>query len=270
MLSNETSNEENKLKTNRIFNIAEGPIMDFIAQFLEETPNVIFKCDTPEYVEPLILLPFDGYKSDTCIKFTIKPVNLSEYPLSSDLSIDSVIHHEKVKEGIGFLWYCIKEVYGAVVDSSMINKKPMENVSMMLNESNWMFYPNYSHELSVKKNFLDESHGKLMYINENLSKFPTTMANEITEAIVNVNSQLAEINSQITPEIIDAEKLINISYCDKVVLGIFIEEIHVSELPKPILSQEDDQKNNKTISENTSESSDIGNNVESLFDNLSI
>ena len=111
--------EERRIQTNRIFNIAEQHVMNFIAQFLDETPNAIFNDPLPTYVEPLILLPFDEYKKDTCIKFTIKPVNLSKETPVSTINIDNIIMHKKVKEGIGFLWYCIKEVFTSIVASSI-------------------------------------------------------------------------------------------------------------------------------------------------------
>ena len=259
--------EERKLKTNQIFNIAERPVMEFIARFLDETSNVLFSDDIPTYVEPLILLPFDGYKDGICIKFTIKPVILTDDQPTPALTIDSIIEHKKVKEGIGFLWYCIKEAYSAIVSSAMINNKPMDNITMNLNETNWTFYPKYSHDLTTKKSFLEDALGKLMYINQNLGKFPPSMAAEITQEFPKVTDQLKTVNAQLTPELIATEQKINDSYVGRAVLGIFVEEIPKSDLPKPILSQADEKNNTLTdVPEETiDETYDIENNVEDLF-----
>jgi len=259
--------EEHKLKTNQIFNIAERPVMEFIARFLDETSNVLFSDDLPTYVEPLILLPFDGYKDDICIKFTIKPIILTDDQPIRALAIDNIIEHKRVKEGIGFLWYCIKEVYSAIVSSTMINNKPMDNITINLNETNWTFYPKYSHELTTKKSFLEDALGKLMYINQNLSKFPPSMKAEISQEFTKVTNQLNEVNTQLTPELIATEQNINDSYVDRAVLGIFVEEIPKSELPKPILSEADEKNNTLTVipEETIDEIYDIENNVENLF-----
>lgn len=259
--------EERKIQANQIFNIAEQHVMNFIAQFLEETPNAIFKDPLPTYVEPLILLPFDEYKEDVCIKFTIKPIILNENDTPPALTIDSIIEHKKVKEGIGFLWHCIKEVFNAIISSSMINSKPMDNISMVLDEENWAFCPRYSHDLTIKKGFLEDALGKLMYIKKNIHKFPEEMANEITQEFPKVVNQLKDLNKQLTPEIREEEKRINDSYIGKTVLGIFVEEILKKDLPKPIISQADEQneKNNEANTESNEEPYDVEQNVNNLF-----
>jgi hypothetical protein len=262
------SNDEQRKKTNQIFNIAERPVMDFITKFLEDTSNVIFKDEIPTYTEPLILLPINEYKAGVCIKFTIKPINLSDEQPEQSLTIDSVINHAKVKEGIGFLWYCIKEVYTAVVATAMINNKPLTNTTMNLNEDNWTFYPKYVSEITSKKNFLESTLGKLMYIKQNIAKFPPEMVDEIINEFPKVTDQLKIVNAQITPEIIDIEKKINESYTKKPVLGIFIEEIFEKDLPKPILSKDDEistKKNTILESNNDVETYDINQKLNNLF-----
>lgn len=251
-------------KTNQIFNIAERPVMDFISAFLEEPNNVIFKDDSPTYIEPLILLPMHDYKEGVCIKFTIKPINLSEERTEQPLSINSVIEHPKVKEGIGFLWYCVKEAYTAIVATAMFNNKPLSCTSMDLNETDWVFYPKYASELTHKKNFLENALGKLMYIKKNISDFPPEMSDEIIKEFPRIEDQLKDVNSKLTPEIIMSEKTINDTYTNKAVLGIFIEEILESDLPKPILS-ESDEKNNTIVSKADLDTYDIEQNVTDLF-----
>jgi hypothetical protein len=232
--------DEQQIKTNKIFNIAEKPVSDFIALFLDESANVVFKDDIPTYTEPLILLPIAGYKDGVCIKFTIKPIkSLKDLPDTS-LTIDSVIKHDKVKEGIGFLWYCIKEAYSAIHATAMINNKPLSDTYVSLNESDWVFRIKYASELTHKKNFLADTVNKLMYIKQNIDKFPPDMVEKINEELPKAVIQLNDVSKQLTPEIIAAEEKINESFVDKPVLGIFIEEILEKDLPKPILTKNDE------------------------------
>ena len=138
---------------------------------------------------------------------------------------------------------------------------------MNLNETNWTFYPKYSHDLTTKKSFLEDALGKLMYINQNLGKFPPSMVAEITQEFPKVTDQLKAVNAQLTPELIATEQKINDSYVARAVLGIFVEEIPKSDLPKQILSQADEKNNTITDvpEETTDETYDIENNVEDLF-----
>lgn len=231
----EQEKEDNKLKTYQIFNIAERPVMKFISKFLEEPVSVIFKEELQPYVEPLILLPVKEYKEGVCIKFKLKSntsmSNNKEY--SNDI-INKIIVNEKVKEGIGFLWFCIKEVFNSLVSSTMINKNTMDNVTIELNENTWEFYLKYSHELSQKKRQLDLNLIDLIYIKTNIDKFPDTLVNDINEQFMNVVVQINDINNKFkeNPEILEEEKRINNLFKDKVVMGIFVEEMLETDLPK--------------------------------------
>jgi hypothetical protein len=231
-----TDEKTNKKKreADQLFNMAEKPVMEFISSFLEEPINILFKDDLPEYVEPLILLPLAEYKKNICLKFTLQSIPRGESRQSQKTFIDSIIHHPKVKEGVGFLLYGVKEVYRTLT-TTMINNKLLVNTEMDLDENNWVLYSKYADPLTVKKVFLEETLSRLMYIKQNIDKFPPEMVEQINMEFPRVIEQLKIVNTALTPEIISAEKAINDTYADKPVIGIFIEEMNESDLPKPKL-----------------------------------
>lgn len=227
-------------KTQQIFNIAEKPIMEFIALFLEEDPTVIFNDEIPTESEPLILLPLKEYKKNIYLKFILKPHDPTNEASDSQriCNINDIIHHQNVKDSIGFLLYCIKSAFPSIVASGMINNKPMINVDLELDESNWTFYPKFQHELTIKKKFLEESLSKIMYMKQQKDdSLPTEMIPEINKEFHNIVTALGNVNSEFTPDITEMEEKINKSYINKPTIGLFVEEITKSQLPKPKQSQ---------------------------------
>ena len=258
-----TQDADSKLKAFQIFNIAEKPVMEFLALFLDEPHETIFRDELPIASDPLILLPLADYKPDTYIKFTIKPINLaddSNESVSDDTSngsirckvINNIIEHQLVKNGVGFLWYCVKEVFASIIASSMINNKPLQNITIELNEQNWTFYPKYLCDLSHKKNFLEQAVIKLTNITENRDKFDGDIA-DVEKSLQSAMLELTNVNNQITPEVLAEEIKINNSYSSQMVLGIFTEEIFEKDLPKrvepPNNKNSDEPPNNKNSDE---------------------
>lgn len=218
--------EKLNLQMQKVFNTAEKPLMRYIVAFLDETPETLFVDEMPEIEEPLILLPMEDYKKNICIKFTLDNVDSNH-----KLDIKDLLKYELVNNAIGFLYYCIKSAYSAIV-SSMINSKPLENTTLQLCEDSWTFKPIYTHELNKKKLFLEETLSKLMDLRQ---------TNKDTELLIKINKEcrkavdaLRSIKSKITPEVLELEERINLEYQSKPRLGIFIEELHKNKLPKPI------------------------------------
>ena len=233
------NNEKLRQQTQQIFNIVEKPIMEYISSFLEESPSVIFKDEVPKESDPLILLPLDEYKKDKYLKFTLKIINPNDLIPQRIDDINNIIHYEHVKESMGFLLYCIKSAYPSIIASSMINNKPMVHTHLALNESNWTFYPVFSHELSIKKKFLEDSLSKILYMKQQTEQpLPPEMLDEVNKEYNNVITTLNQVQRDITPEIIEHEKKINAEYNSKPVIGIFFEEIVKRQLPKPKYQQE--------------------------------
>ena len=156
--------EKKKLQgqMNQIFNIAEVPLMKFIAEFLGENPGKIFHESVPGFTEPLILMPLEDYKKDICLKFTIKNITDDDDTPERVENIRSLLKHEKVREGIGFLYYSIKSVYAAILSKSIVDNKPLLKIKMVLDEENWVFHPKYADTLSHEKDFLEASLGQSM------------------------------------------------------------------------------------------------------------
>jgi hypothetical protein len=228
--------EKIKQQTRQIFNISEKPILEYITDFLEEPASVIFKEDMPKESDPLILLPIPEYKEGVYLKFTLKTIdatdadNIDSHRITS---INDIIHYKHVKESIGFLVYCIKSAYPSIIASSMINNKPMVHIDLELNESNWTFCPKFRHELTIKKKFLEDALSKIIYMKQQTDEpIPNEMAAEINKEYNNIIPALTQVNTDITPEILESEKKINISYRIKPVIGIFVTEINESQLPK--------------------------------------
>ena len=253
------SDDSNVRKVHQMFNIAERHVMMFISSFLEEPHDTLFRDDLPHDSDPLILLPFVDYKSDTCIKFTIKMITGND---ERDLShINEIVRHQLVKNGIGFLWHCVKEVFASVVSSSLIIKTPLENIYIELNEQNWTFYPKYLSELSYKKIILESIILKL----ENMDYSPNNIIDR-NNAVFELN----KINEQITPELLDEEQSINKLYYAKQKLGIFIDDMSVHDLPKLPGGPELSTDNTEQTINNVDKKNNVDNlttNLETLFNN---
>lgn len=220
-------------QTHQMFNIAEKPVLEFISAFLEEEPSVLFNEEITDECDPLILLPLEDYKKNIYLKFTLKHIHMADDDDKRKESIDKLIMHEQVKEGIGFLLYCVKNVYSSILASNLINNKPLVNITLDLDENNWVIYPKFLHEFTHKKDFFEMSLGKVMTMQKNINDFPKEMVPEINKEFHTLIKSLTDVNNQITPEIKELENKINASYEDKVKLGIFVEEITKRDLPKP-------------------------------------
>ena len=226
--------EKNRLEgqMNQIFNIAEAPLMSFISEFLGENPGKIFHDEVHGFHEPLILMPLDDYKKDICLKFTIKNITDADDTPERTENIRSLLKHEKVREGIGFLFYSIKSVYAAILSKAMVDNKSMLKIKMALDEDNWVFYPKYADDLSHKKDYLEASLGQNMELRKNKDQ-PKKILDDLKKTFNELVAELVEVNGQITPEILQKEETKNASFKDKVKIGIFIEDLHISDLPKP-------------------------------------
>ena len=247
--------EKMRQEMNQIFNLVEKPIMEYIANFLDETPSVIFSETIPEKCDPLILLPIDEYKKNIYLKFTLQNVNVSENNNKRIQDINDIIKHEKVKESIGFLLYSIKSAYPSILASSMINNKPMVHVDLELDETNWTFRPIFKHELTIKKAFLENSLKKIMYIkNQKEEPIAKEMMVDVNNELQNIIKSLEEVKQQLTPEILEQQKNINLEYINKPCIGIFVEEITKMQLPQPQHKQQSNKL--KPISDKSYEDCD--------------
>jgi hypothetical protein len=265
-------------KANRVFNIAEKPVRDFITNWVANKEVVLFTDETPTYVEPLILLPFDEYKEGVCLKFTISsepyaPHTLVEPNPGGFLDIDDIIEHKKVKEGIGFLLFCVKETFASVVRSSMASMFPigeevnMKHVHIELNETNWTLCPKYIDPAIQYKEDLEIALGKMMYVQKNLDKFSPDVAKKLMEQYPKLIDELAKDSSKPGIDIYNNDKTLNNGFLERSVIHIRVEEMLEKDLPKQIRPEDvekiiDIGEKNNDICE---ESYDIEDNVGKLF-----
>jgi hypothetical protein len=224
MDSQEQKQREEQSK--QMFGMSEKPIMRYIAAFLDETPEAIFLDTMPDVEDPLILLPMDDYKKDICIKFTLANVG-PDYKLD----LKNLIKHDLIKEAIGFLYYCVRSVYGSIISSTLINKNAMSTTILSLDEENWVFTPQFMHEDTKKREFLQEALSKLMHMMKD-PEIDNSMLPKINEEYKKVLVTLAQLGEP-SDEIKSLEEQINKTYAIKPRLGIFVEEIHRDQLPKP-------------------------------------
>jgi hypothetical protein len=221
-------------QSRQMFGMTETPIMKYIANFLDESPEAIFIDDISDIEDPFILLPIDDYKKNIYIKFTLVPVS-PEYKLD----LTNLIKHELIKEAIGFLYYCVRTVYGSIISSALINNKSMITTFLELDEEKWVFTPKFIHEETKKRMFLQESLGKLVHMMKDPEVDKSTL-HKINEEYKKVLVVLAELGEPST-EIKSLEEQVNNTYASKPRLGIFVEEIHKSKLPKPELHNKEQE-----------------------------
>ena len=234
-MPNLTDNDKLKKQTEQIFNIAEKPIMEFICAFLDEPCSVIFKDTLPEITNPVVLLPIINYKKDKYIEITLHVKKYSDIDENEELqrvdTLNAIIKYNQIKESIGFLVYCIKNVYHSIVSDSMFNNSPVINTVLELNESNWTFAPVFNHDLTIKKNFLIHTKNTILdFKNNNKEKLSLNSETEINDKLKDVLSKLDELNGNYSPAILDIEKKTNELYNSKPVICISVRELTKNEL----------------------------------------
>lgn len=225
-------------QTNQIFNIAEQPMVNFISEFLEEPISVLFTEEPPKFTEPLILMPLEDYKKDVYIKYSMIPITAENFKSEDDIrrvnNIKSMLKHERVREGIGFLYYCVKHVYASLISVAMINNNHLSNLKVKLDEENWVFYLQYYHTLTQKKEFYENVLQTTLQAREQYNNLTDEQKQVLNTEFTNSVSQLKEIKTKMTPEIKQEEIDTNELYKTRIKLGIFIEDLDKKDLPKPI------------------------------------
>lgn len=231
-----------KQQINRIFNMAERPIMLYIKSLFcsmngaDVSDLSIFEDKIPFVEDPLILMPWEDYKKDICLKFTVKPV-----ARGYSLDLGDLAKHENVLQAIGFLYYAMKTVYASVVSSTTLkDKKFLDNTLLELNQVTLNMYPRFYHPKTIALNILNQRLSSVMSARVN-NKFSKKQNDEFQSIIKQINA----IKSQITEDE-RKEELKNNNKLDNLpILGIVIEELHKDNLPKPILSKEDEDRHFK-------------------------
>jgi hypothetical protein len=222
-------------QAHQLFNLSENVIMHFIAKFLDEVPSIIFKENIPEHIEPLILMPFDEYKNDKYLKFTLNVIKNKKFGSVKRVeSINNIIQHQNVKDAMGFLLYSIKSVLPSIVSSSMINNKPMLNINLELDGDSWVFCPVFENEIFIKRKFFEGTIQKIQIIKQNEAAYNELTDEKRNDLIQQYNNAVKSLNELvITDDIIESDKKINELYLDQYCIAINVCEITKDKLPKP-------------------------------------
>lgn len=221
-----------KNQTEHIFNICEKPTMNFICDFLEETPNILYKDNIPTFSEPLIIKPINELNNNMFPIFQLKSfTNINEYNNNKKDNIDNIIQFKEIKEAIGFLFYAVKNVYGSIISETLINNKPMLNNSLELNDKNWTFYPKYTNKNILKINFLKQSLFNITELKKNNSNNKSILDNLDNEynEIISTLSTLEE-NKELLEAMMQKDIEINEKYNNKPVIGIILNLVNSNDL----------------------------------------
>ena len=217
-------------EVNRVFNIAENPLMNYISDFLGESASVIFKDAVPDFVEPLIMLPIHEYKEGVHFMFELKTIHPGDDSSTRVDAIDNVVEFDRIKEGVGFLFYCIKTVYASLLGSDSMDGHAMDNVNFKIDEKTWEFYPYYRHDLTIKKQFYEETLHKLL---QNKAAYKKDDPQKYKNMLSKYIGDIQKINLEITPDILKLEAQLNEKYKSQPKLGIFMKELMEHEIPRP-------------------------------------
>lgn len=245
---NDEAKQQARQEMTQIFNIGENAVMNYIANFLDDAPSVVFNTDIPDPSEPFILLPLEDYKKHICLKFNMVsltkaglPVNPADQSIiDGSVCIDDVCMFDKVREGVGFMFYCAKTVYSSIIHTSMIDNKPLTNTELDFNQANWSFQPKFYHDTSLKIKFNEKILGKIMYIRKKREDFPPETVANADNDYKQVIDTLVELGKKNTEVIKDDEDDINSDFYKRPRLQVFITELHEKDLPKPIMSASED------------------------------
>jgi hypothetical protein len=228
------SEEQAKIKnqTNHIFNISEKSIMTFMSKFLDEPVSVLFNDKLPEQSEPVILMPIPEYDKDIHLKFSLDVIENKTYKSKKRIDdINKVIKHKLVKETIGFLLYAVKNVFPSIM-ATMDNNKPLANIVMELDETNWVFYPVFKNDKLIKKSYYEDSLMKMKYFLFNKKDdMDENDLKSLNDQIEDFTKLLSEI--EISPGDMDIDSNMNKLYVNKHVISINLKELNKEDLPRP-------------------------------------
>jgi hypothetical protein len=166
-----------KAEAERMFNLAEKVIMEYICYYLNIEASELFKEHNIVFNKPksLILNPIKEY-SDKYLEFSLAIV-----PYSYKLELPKILEeNEEVNYTVGFIYHSITTVFNAILKSN-INTDKLENMvtssfHLELDDNNLAFYPVYMHPprrmqsmLLQMKNELEPHCNKISELDSHLS-----------------------------------------------------------------------------------------------------
>lgn len=228
--------EENADKVNKMFDMAEKPIMEYISNFLDIDPKDLFKDPIPEFYKSIVLHPIKEYNKDKYLQITLK-VMPYDYDITKVVSKD-LLNQDIIKKSIGFLVYCINSVYVSVVMANMKDRNLIINTELKFDDKTLGFVPVYAHELTVKHSIAEKKMNELLIVKNNIltersdnhskkDDIIETKVKEINLELNNIMSNLISLNKQLNDTSISNLISDNIDkYKTKPVIGIVITELN--------------------------------------------
>jgi len=224
----------------KAFDLAENPIKEWIAQYLEEEVHTVFD-DYNDYADILNIQINDKncslyLTSYPEIKNTFQ-LNLSEYS-----------HSEDLKSAIDILYNAVYTVYLAIIKTMAIDKNKLENIIPKFDRTNMYFNLFMINPFAIKKSQIQQN---LIKIHQELKKLNQAndeqkKSNEflrIQKQLIDLQNEQLNQDAQITQsQIDDFQKIcdrtnIKLQNCAKLYLCLEIdkqdipEELMIKRLP---------------------------------------
>lgn len=143
-MQNLTVQEKNKLEVDKIFDVTESTLLEYLSNYYKKTPKELFKIIPKKNNDSLILKPLGvGEVGDKYIKLNLSIVN-KEY--KTEL-IDELKKNEHIMQSIGFLYHGVNTVLN-MTNQHNINENIHEyilkhSIHFELDVENLTFYPVY-------------------------------------------------------------------------------------------------------------------------------
>jgi hypothetical protein len=231
--------EENADKVNKMFDMSEKTIMEYISNFLDMDPKDLFKDPIPEFSKSIVLHPIKEYNKDKYLQITLK-VMPCDYDITKVVS-NNLLNQDIIKKSMGFLVYCVNSVYVSVVMANMKDRNLIINTELKFDDKTLGFVPVYAHELTVKHSIAEKKMNELLIVkrgilaersekSEILSKKYDVIETKVKEINLELNSVMADLislNNQLNDTIITKLISDNVDkYKTKPVIGIVITELN--------------------------------------------
>lgn len=211
-----------------VFECAEQVVQNWIAHILDCDVDALF--DKPAiYTKRLYLAPGKKNHKKKGKKFI--QLKLSIVPNDYILDQKIIMEHQGVKDTLGFLLYCVKTVYAAIVNAHAIDD--VKNIGIALDNNNITYYPTFMHIDLLKYDEINKCVSKLLkQKSENKCDDDWDNNWNITMALLEDTTKKIETNN-----IIEICKTANDSLRDKKKIGIKMKYISKKKLPSCKLGQ---------------------------------
>jgi hypothetical protein len=143
-MENLSEEEKKRIEANKMFDLAEKCIMEYLCLYMKLTPSELYINNTEGMLssEPLILYPIKEY-SDEYLSFSLEVV-----PHDYQLTLPEQLQNDSnINNALGFIYHAISQVFNAVVNHSILEDKCKDilnaSIHMEYDDKSFTFYPFY-------------------------------------------------------------------------------------------------------------------------------